>query len=183
MSCNCPSYQCIELPLAGCEATVTLREIVADETATWRMELEFGASVYRASIGVQDGQPVTLPNRFNEQYTHILRLYKASGSLFNATCYQVTTLTYITPNEGDNLMDVQTGLIATTTPLITVSEDEAGATYSIEGAVEDLGVSRNNQDEYEYSFAYDAATNTGTWTFTDPLAEGEKIKLSYNRLP
>jgi hypothetical protein len=91
MSCGCTTYQCINISLQACAETVTLPSIVADETGIWTMVLEFNGVDYRATVNVGNNVAVTIPNRFNEDYTHTLKFYRADGTLVYDTCYTIKT--------------------------------------------------------------------------------------------
>lgn len=92
MACDCENNACLELAprvLQCGENIVTL--LAADETNTWLMSYEFNGRWFSENIDVVDGEFVELPFVFNEQYSHLLKFYKADGSLFNDTCYTLDT--------------------------------------------------------------------------------------------
>ncbi len=96
--CDCSTYQCIDLYLLACAETVTLPSIVADETGTWKAVLDFAGVQFRTDIPVISGVPVTIPNNFNENYRHTLKLYRADGTLVNDTCYKIKTMPTVFTN-------------------------------------------------------------------------------------
>lgn len=55
------------------------------------MSYEFNGRWFGETITTTVGSPIELPNVFNEQYTHTIKLYKADGTLLNDTCYSFDT--------------------------------------------------------------------------------------------
>lgn len=84
------SWTCIDARLSLCEEFIPL-SIVANETGTWKALIEFNGMSLTYDIEVVDGEQISIPNKLNENYAHILRLYDSSGSLVNNTCYTIRT--------------------------------------------------------------------------------------------
>lgn len=88
MACDCELYEC--LPVApnilqcGDDIATTL---LADESGIWTMAYEFNNSWFAQSISVTNNEIIELPNVFNENYNHTIKLYKTDGSLFDDTCF------------------------------------------------------------------------------------------------
>lgn len=90
MSCNCETYQCLSVDYNPCSNGVEL-PINADETADWRVLIEFNGTWITLSIEVTDGEPIIIPNVLNERYVHTIRLLNSDKELFNDTCYKLIT--------------------------------------------------------------------------------------------
>lgn len=88
MSCGpCEKLKVLVLP---CQSAIAL-PIVAHETGTWTMVYDFAGNDVIQSIPVEEGQPVHVPNIFNEKFRNKIEFYDASGQLVNDTCYWFQT--------------------------------------------------------------------------------------------
>ncbi len=90
MSCNCLTYQCLGIDFNPCSNGVQL-PIIADETGSWSVLVEFNGTWIRLSLEVTEGEPIVLPNVLNERYVHTIRLLNSDRELFNDTCYKLMT--------------------------------------------------------------------------------------------
>lgn len=74
--------------------------ILSDTTGTVKMIVEFNGTYIRKDIEVVNGEAITVPNVFNENYNHLTQFYKADGSIINDTCYKIKTMATIFTTGG-----------------------------------------------------------------------------------
>lgn len=86
MPCECENTECLEVVIDRCEEDITL-PLLADETETWRVVIEFNGISISNYVEVTDGESIVIPNNLNENYRHTLKIYDADDNLFNDTCY------------------------------------------------------------------------------------------------
>lgn len=123
MACNCETYSCLDVDFDPCSDGVEL-PLVADETGTWTVLIEFNGTWVRLSIEVEDGENIVIPNVLNEFYVHTIRLLNTEKELFNDVCYKLRTQTVSglqialpTPSTGGK--ETQPALYFTTNPATT----------------------------------------------------------------
>lgn len=92
MACSCTSYTCLNIvqQYSNCLSTVTL-DLVAGATGTYTWRYEFNGTWKGGNIDVTESAKIVLPYVFNENYTHIIEIYKGDGTLLNDTCYTLDT--------------------------------------------------------------------------------------------
>lgn len=97
MSCNCETYTCLPVApaLLQCGDNI-LTSLLAESTTNYIMQYEFNGMWKGVEISVAQGEPIEIPNIFNEQYTHLVKFIKPDGDLYENTCYKLDTskLTY-----------------------------------------------------------------------------------------
>lgn len=119
MSSECSSYSCIDVGVNSCN-TGTLLNITAPATETMLAKLEFNGVIREFGISTTAGEKIAiLTSLLNECYVHVLRLYRADGSLH--ACYRLTTQPSYdvanapVPTPGDNIWNWQTVTVASLT--------------------------------------------------------------------
>ena len=90
MGCKCEQYECLSVDREACSNDIML-PIQADETGSWKVQIEFNGTWIRLNTEVSQGEPISIPNVLNEFYVHTIRLLRSDGSLFNDTCYKLIT--------------------------------------------------------------------------------------------
>lgn len=89
MPCECTIYECLNVLSSNCDEIVL--DLVADETGIWTMRYEFDEFWFQRDIDVTSGDPILIPNVFNEKYKHTIEFYDVEGEKFNDTCYTLDT--------------------------------------------------------------------------------------------
>ncbi len=90
MPCDCENSECLDVLIDRCADDITL-PLIADETETWRVVIEFNGIFLSEYVEVTDGEAIVIPNNLNENYRHTMKIYNADGNLFNDTCYIIHT--------------------------------------------------------------------------------------------
>lgn len=85
MACGCLTTECIELFADLCAEFVEL-PITATETGTHQIGVEFNGAHLRRSFEAVTGAKIVVPNLFNGDYTHQVRIYSPNGDF---TCYKI----------------------------------------------------------------------------------------------
>lgn len=75
----------------SCDDTITLK-LEADSDGIWTMYAKFNGVVLTASVSVVNGENITIPNIFNENYTHTIWFKKEDESIFNNRHYSLKTV-------------------------------------------------------------------------------------------
>lgn len=75
----------------ACADMFVLTQLVAPFTGSLLMLSEFNGVKLKKIVSVREGDPITIPNIFNENYTNILSFYNGS-QLLNDVSYSVKTI-------------------------------------------------------------------------------------------
>ena len=86
--------------LVPCAETINLG-LVADGSGVWKMMHEFNGTSVRTDVAVTNGNPIIVPNHFNEDYDTILKFYKPDNTIFNDTCYKLKIMLTVFTNCED----------------------------------------------------------------------------------
>lgn len=90
MSFECVEIECIMAYISPCCATVTL-PITATETGTVKAFIEFNGTAKQFNVPIVSGQRIVVPTAvFNENYTHMLVLFKLDN--VTSTSYHIRTM-------------------------------------------------------------------------------------------
>lgn len=168
MACDCTIYECLEtvINLADCPDEIEL-VLEADETGVWIFSYEFNGRWFGGSIDVVDEENITVPFVFNEHYIHLIKFFKADGSLLNDTCYKLDTskivgnYTTATVTE-ENIFNV------------TVSAGNTFTSSKINGRA--VMIVDDGQQAYNNT-TFTQSGNTGTMTNGAVFYEGQIITL------
>lgn len=95
------------------------------------MEYEFNGRWVGVQLTVTANEVISLPDVFNESYTHRIKLYNSGSDLFNSTCYELDTR-YIVQMGGQS-SPIQPGVQGT---YITVAAADDGTTIEVPAGVE-----------------------------------------------
>lgn len=170
MSCNCETYECLEVLANDCE-TITI-DLEANQTGTWAMEYEFNGRWFKEEISVENGENIALPNVFNEAYIHQIKLKNTAGELFNDTCYKLNTnnipsYTPVTP-DTDESEDVKVieYTIMTTPDEDNPNEQPEGHVITDNRLIGYYATSISTQGQSYNSQFYTKAKGSNTLTFT-----------------
>lgn len=91
MPCNCETYTCLNVvqEYNNCPTVLEL-QLEATQTATYSWEYEFNGRWFGGTVDVTNGENISLPFVFNEDYIHVIKLYY-NNELVNDTCYKLDT--------------------------------------------------------------------------------------------
>jgi hypothetical protein len=97
MSCGCNNTELLDVHINWCDTDSEL-DLTAEATERLYAVLEFAGYEIPFTVDTVEGENIRIPNKFiNETANHVLRLYKANGTLLNGVCYKLI-LTYIPPD-------------------------------------------------------------------------------------
>jgi len=171
MSCECANMVCVDVFLSPCAATIQL-PVTADETAVWNMAFEFNGSQFVTSVPVYVNQPIVIPNRFNEQYTHVLRFYRPDNTVFLNTCFKLTTMpTVFAPASVPAPAAKETYAL----PMFQTTE---AADYVIP-ALHNAEILSIEVEEFTATASFNNITNT--LTITSDFGPGQSVKILYKK--
>lgn len=91
MSCGCTIYECVVpvFDFTDCPDTIELA-LTAPNTGVYQWLYEFNGRWFGGTVTVTQGENITLPYVFNENYTHTIKFYY-NNLLVNDTCYTLDT--------------------------------------------------------------------------------------------
>lgn len=171
MACDCELYTCLDTApsIVQCGEDIVVL-LMATQTGTWTMAVEFNGRQNGYSIDAVQGEYLQLPNVFNEQYKHTIRFYNTSGALVNDTCYTLNAGqimrngTYSSPaaSGGFSYMDI---------------EAESGATLTLPAGVTAIIIFDGQQSYTQSQFTQ--VNNIVTMTNGTMFYEGQLITILY----
>lgn len=63
--------------------------IEADVSGEWKIEVEFNGGIFFINFSVETGEKIKIPNKFNEDYTHLIKIYKPDGTQLENKCFKL----------------------------------------------------------------------------------------------
>lgn len=192
MSCACTTYECLDVDYNPCSEGVLL-PLVANQTGTWILMVEFNDLWMWYDIAVELGEDIVIPTRaLNEQYTHTIRLRDSLGDIFNDTCYKLKTQQ---TNSATYELTQPTATVPLRIRIKDAPDEEAtdpierpsGFTLqhdSLIGATPWSVIVIDNQNLDWADAGVDFDSETGEFDFTDStygqLTDGSLISIPYN---
>lgn len=85
MSC-CQETTCVQVYINDCVNKI-VTPLVADMAGLWRVMVEFNGSWIRRLMQFANGDKIEIDNVFNNNYKHLVQIFRPDGTLFNDTCY------------------------------------------------------------------------------------------------
>ena len=67
--------------------------LLADASGEWNIYAEFAGSAVKMTVALEEGDAIIFPNKLNEDYTHVLKIIRPNGTLYQGKCYSITTFT------------------------------------------------------------------------------------------
>lgn len=132
--------------------------------------VEFNGSNLRRVVAVTNGEPITVPNIFNLDYTHSIKFYTPAGAVLNDTCYKLHTMPTIFPNASDTVD-------ASPAPVnVTADADSATLTSS---EMEDKTVIAFLTDQQSYNTNFTQTGDELTRTDGGSFSDGQTVTLIF----
>lgn len=170
MSCNCESYTCLPVAPSVIQCGEDIVTSLLAGASSYLMQYEFNGKWFGVTLTTVSGEPIEMPNVFNENYTHKIKFVEASGDLLNDTCYTFDTAMMPTEVTADSPSS-SGGLMYTT---VTIDEDGA---VSFDFALGDPSIIMDGNQSYISGFTWNgsAVTMTNGVTFYD----GQTVGIFY----
>lgn len=147
---------------------ITITELISPITGQIRMEAEFNNSLITRNISVSNGSPISVPNVFNENYTHIVSFY-VNNELLNDAFYSIKIVNCINTENLEPMPFEKSSIII---------EAEAGNTI-VNGIIAYNFVTAVMIDDVTKNTGYTVSGNTLTFTDGTILDNGQTVTIFF----